>query len=127
MNIDEIDIYRRFLDGFKNDLKRVENTVCYYTTVPYVLRDCLERRAALHFAFDNGILDHEEFSILSDWSKDVLKKLNEILNDRLKWHGSRLDEHLGNVPADLVMVNCCNDLFKPLGMEFTDEKKTTDN
>ena len=53
--------------------------------------------------------------------------MNEKLNESLKWHGSRLDEHLGNVPADLVMVNCCNDLFKPLGMDFTDEKKTTDN
>lgn len=40
-------------------------------------------------------------------------------DDRLKWHGVRLDEHLGNVPAALVMVNCCNDLFNCLGMEFT--------
>jgi len=24
----------------------------------------------------------------------------------------------GNVPAELIMVNCCNDLLKPLGMEF---------
>lgn len=118
MNIDEIDIYRRFLNGFKNDLKRVENTDCYCTTVPYIFRDCLERRAALHFAFENGILDHEEFSLLSDWSKEVLKKLNEKLNYRLKWHGDRLDEYLGNASSYLVMVNCCNDLLKPIGMEF---------
>ena len=118
MNVDEIDIYRSFLDGFKNDLKRVDDTDYFYTTLPYVLRDCLDRRAALHFAFVNGILDHEEFSILSDWAKDVLKKLNEKLNDRLKWHGERLDEHLGNVPAELIMVNLLNDLFKPLEMEF---------
>lgn len=26
--------------------------------------------------------------------------------------------NLGNVPADLVMVNCFNDLLKPLGMDF---------
>lgn len=127
MNIDEIDIYRRFLDGFKNDLKRIDDTDYFYSTLPYVFRDCLDRLAALHFAFVNGILDHEEFSILSDWSKDVLKKLNEKLNDRLIWHASRLNEHLENASAALVMVNCCNDLFKPLGMEFTDEKKITDN
>ncbi len=118
MNIDEIDIYDRFLNGFNNDLKRIENTECFYTDFPYVLRDCLDRRAALHFAFENGILGHEGFFILSDMAKDILKKLNEKLNDRLKWHGARLDEHLGNVPAALVMVNCCNDLFKCLGMDF---------
>jgi hypothetical protein len=32
-----------------------------------------------------------------------------------------------NASAALIMVNCCNDLFKPLGMDFTDEKKITDN
>lgn len=127
MNIDEIEIYRNFLNGFKNDLKRIEDTDYFYSTLPYVLRDCLDRRSALHFSFVNGILDHEEFSILSDWANDVLKKLNERLNYRLIWHGARLDEYLKNASAALIMVNCCNDLFKPIGMEFTDEKKITDN
>lgn len=127
MNIDEIDIYDYFHKGFENDLKRVEEAEPFYTTIPYILRDFLERRGALHFAYNSGILEPEGLLILSDMSKEILKKLNEKLNDRLKWHGSRLDEHLGNVSADLVMVNCCNDLFKPLGMDFTDEKKITDN
>lgn len=118
MNIDEMDIYDYFLKGFENDLKRVEEAEPYYTTIPYILRDFLERRGALHFAYNSGILETEGLLILSDMSKEILKKLNEKLNDRLKWHGSRLDEYLGNVPADLVMVNCCNDLFKCLGMEF---------
>lgn len=113
------DSYDYFHKGFENDLKRVEEAEPYYTTIPYILRDFLERRGALHFAFENGILDNDEFSILSDLSNEILKKLNEILNNRLKWHGERLDEHLGmNVPAALVMVNCCNDIFQPLGMEF---------
>ena len=118
MNIDEIDIYDYFHKGFENDLKRIEEAEPYYTTIPYILRDFLERRGALHFAYNSGILEPEGLLILSDMAKEILKKLNEKLNDRLKWHGSRLDEHLGNVPADLVMVNCCNDLFKCLGMEF---------
>ena len=127
MNIDEIYIYDYFHKGLENDLKRVEEAEPYYTTIPYILRDFIERRGAIHFAYNSGILEPEGLLILSDMSKEILKKLNEKLNDRLKWHGSRLDEYLGNVPADLVMVNCCNDLFKPLGMEFTDEKKITDN
>lgn len=118
MHIDEIDIYDYFLKGFENDLKRVEEAEPYYTTIPYILRDFLERRGALHFAYNNGILEPEGLLILSDMSKEILKKLNEKLNDRLKWHGARLDEYLGNVTADLVMVNCCNDLLKPIGMEF---------
>lgn len=127
MNIDEIYIYDYFYNGLENDLKRVEEAEPYYTTIPYILRDFLERRGALHFAYNIGILEPEALLILSDMSKEILKKLNEKLNDRLKWHGSRLDEHLGNVPAALIMVNCCNDLFKPLEMEFTDEKKINDN
>jgi hypothetical protein len=127
MNIDEIDIYDYFLKGFENDLKRVEEAEPYHTTIPYILLDFLERRGALNFAYNSGILEPEGLLILSDMSKEILKKLNEKLNDRLKWHGDRLDEHLGNVTANLVMVNCCNDLLKPLGMDFTDEKKITDN
>ena len=118
MNIDEIDIYDYFIKRLENDLKRVEEAEPYYTTIPYILRDFLEIRGAINFAYDSGILEPEGLLFLSDKSKEILKKLNEKLNDRIKWHGSRLDEHLGNVHADLVMVNCCNDLFKPLGMEF---------
>ena len=82
------------------------------------MRDFLEILGALHFAYNSGILEPEGLLILSDMSKEILKKLNEKLNERLKWHGARLDEHLGNVPAELILVNCCNDLLKPLGMEF---------
>lgn len=127
MNINEMDIFNYFLEGFKNDLKRINESDCSYTTIPYIMRDFVERCGAYHFVRLSDFLEYEELDILYDWQIEVLKKLNEKLNDRLKWHGARLDEHLGNVPAALVMVNCCNDLFKPLGMEFTDEKKITDN
>ena len=60
------------------------------------------------------------------WGADKIEAI-ERLNYRLIWHGARLDEYLKNASAALIMVNCCNDLFKPLGMEFTDEKKITDN
>ncbi len=119
MNIDEIDIYDYFLKGFENDLKRLDEAKPYYTTFPYIMRDFIERCGALHFACRAHILGIEGVLILSDMASEILKKLNEKLNDRLKWHGTRLDEHLGNVPAALVMVNCCNDLLNPLGMEFT--------
>lgn len=118
MNIDAIDIYDYFLKGFKQDLIRVEEAEPYFTTIPYIFRDFLYRRGALYFAYEIGILEPEDLLILSDMAKEIFKKLNEKLNDRLKWHGERLDEHLGNVPAALVLVNCCNDLLKPLGMEF---------
>ena len=114
----EDSFYDHFLMGLENDLKRVEEAKPYYTTLPYIMRDFIERCGAFHFAYKWGILDSEYFLILSDMSREILKKLNEKLNDRLKWHGERLDENLGNVPAALVMVNCCNDLFNPLGMEF---------
>ena len=118
MNIDEIDIYDYFLKGFENDLKRIEEAQPSYTTLPYIMRDFIERCGAFHFARRSNLLGIEGILILSDMSSEILKKLNEKLNDRLEWHGARLDEHLGNVPAALVMVNCCNDLFKCLGMEF---------
>lgn len=118
MNIDEIDIYDYFLKGFENDLKRIDETEIYYTTFPYIMRDFLERVGAFHFASHYNFLGYEGIIILSDMAIEILKKLNEKLNDRLKWHGARLDEHLGNVPAALIMVNCCNDLLNPLGMEF---------
>ena len=118
MNIDEIDIFDYFHKGFKNDLKRVEEADPYYTTFPYIMRDFIERCGAFHFARYSNFIDFEGIFILYDLQQEVLKKINEKLNDRLKWHGARLDEHLGNVPAALVMVNCCNDLLKPLGMEF---------
>lgn len=118
MNIDEIDIYDHFLMGFENDLKRVEEAKPYYTTLPFIMRDFIERCGAFHLAYKWGILDSEYFLILFNMSREIKKKLNEKLNDRLKWHCERLDENLGNVPAALVMVNCCNDLFNPLGMEF---------
>lgn len=118
MNIDEIDIYNYFLKGFENDLKRIEEAEPYYTTIPYIMRDFIERCGAFHFARYSNLLGCESIIILSDMAIDILKKLNEKLNNRLKWHGARLDEHLGNVPAALVMVNCCNDLLKPLGMDF---------
>ncbi len=118
MHINKIDIYDYFLKGFENDLKRIEEAEPYYTTIPYIMRDFIERCGAFHFARYSNLLGCEGIIILSDMAKDILKKLNEKLNDRLKWHGARLDEHLGNVPAALVMVNCCNDLLKPLGMDF---------
>lgn len=118
MNIDEIDIFDYFHKGFENDLKRINEAEPYYTTFPYIMRDFIERCGAFHFARYSNFIDFEGILVLYDLQKEVLKKINEKLNDRLKWHGSRLDEHLGNVPAALVMVNCCNDLFKPLGMEF---------
>lgn len=118
MNIDEIDIYDYFLKGFENDLKRVEESEPSYTTLPYIMRDFIERCGAFHFARLSNFFDFEVILVLYDLQKEVLKKINEKINDRLKWHGARLDEHLGNVPAALIMVNCCNDLLKPLGMEF---------
>ena len=118
MNIDKIDIYDYFYKGFENDLKRVEDAEPYYTTLPYIMRDFIERCGAFHFARIYNFFEFEDIDNLWDLQKEILKKLNEKLNDRLKWHGARLDEYLGNVPAALVMVNCCNDLFKPLGMEF---------
>ena len=119
MNIDKIDIYDYFRRGFENDLKRVNEAEPYNTTLPYIMREFLERCGAFHFARVSNFLGFDDFFDLCDLQKDILKKLNEKLNDRLKWHGARLDEHLGNVPAALVMVNCCNDLFNCLGMEFT--------
>lgn len=123
MNIDEIDIYDYFLKGFENDLKRIEEAQPSYTTLPYIMRDFIERCGAFHFACRAHILGIESVLILSDMASEILKKLNEKLNDRLEWHGARLDEHLGNVPAALVMVNCCNDLFKVFGMDFTTLQK----
>lgn len=118
MNIDEIDIYDYFLNGFENDLKRIEEAYPSYTTLPYIMRDFIERCGAFHFARLSNLFDFEGILVLYDLQKEVLKKINEKINDRLKWHGARLDEHLGNVPAALIMVNCCNDLLKPLGMEL---------
>lgn len=119
MNINEIDIYDYFSSGFENDLKRINEADRSYTTIPYIMRDFLERCGAFHFVRLYDFLEYEELEILYDLQIEVLKKLNEKLSDRLKWHGARLDEHLGNVPAALVMVNCCNDLFNCFGMEFT--------
>ena len=121
MIINEIDIYDYFLKGFENDLKRVNEAEPSYTTIPYIMRDYVERCGAFHFARLSNFFEFDEMLFIYDLQKEISEKLNEKLNDRLKWHGERLDENLGNVPAALVMVNCCNDLLKPLGtgMEFT--------
>lgn len=111
------DFFKEFEISLKCDKERLNKIEYYNTMLPYFTRDFFERVANIHFCLCQGLISHDEFEILEFSINEIKERLNKKLNDRIKWHGERLDEYLKDSSAALILVNGYNDLFTT--MEFT--------
>ena len=111
------DFFKEFEISLKCDKERLNKIEYYNTMLPYFTRNFFERVANIHFCFRQGLISYNDLEILEFLIKDIKELLNKKLNDRIKWHGERLDEHLKDASAALIIVNGYNDLFTT--MEFT--------
>lgn len=110
-------IFDEFKTEFKCDKERLYKMEYYNTMLPYFTRDFFERVANCHFCFCRGFITYNDFEILEDLIKEIKTLLNKRLEARIKWIGDRLDEHLKNPTAALILCNGYNDLFTT--MEFS--------
>lgn len=110
-------IFDEFENEFKCDKERLYKMEFYNTMLPYFTRDFFERVANCRFCFCKGFIDYNHFQILEDLIEEIKTLLNKKLEARVKWLGDRLDEHLKDATAALILCNGYNDLFTT--MEFS--------
>lgn len=110
-------IFEEFEKELKCDKERLGKMEFWNTMLPYFTRDFFERVANCRFCFFKGFIDYNHFKILEDLINEIKTLLNKKLEDRIKWHGDRLDEHLKDATAALILCNGYNDLFTT--MEFS--------
>ena len=110
-------IFEEFEKELKYDKERLYKMEFWNTMLPYFTRDFFERVANCRFCFFKGFIDYNHFQILEDLINEIKTLLNKKLEARIKWHGDRLDEHLKDATAALILCNGYNDLFTT--MEFS--------
>ena len=110
-------IFDEFEKELKFDKERLNKMEFWNTMLPYFTRDFFERVANCRFCFFKGFIEYNDFQILEDLITEIKTLLNKKLEDRIKWHGEKLDNHLKDATAALILCNGYNDLFTT--MEFS--------